>query len=58
MLAVRQNGERKVLIATIFKSINKFLEINKFVKRLNNVFLNETAKSKQSAWNMKVFLSF
>lgn len=49
MLAVKQNGERKVLIATIFKSINKFLEINKYVKRLNNLFLNETAKSKQSA---------
>lgn len=58
MLAVKQNCERTILIATIFKSINKFLEINKRVKRLNNVFLNETAKSKQSAWHMKVFLSF
>lgn len=49
MLAVKQNSERKMLIAIIFKSINKFIEINKCVKRLNNVFLKETAKSKQSA---------
>lgn len=48
MLADKQNGERKMLKATVFKSIKKFLEINKCEKRLNNVFLNETAKSKQS----------